>query len=150
MTRDVRICLTFTLLLLCGFDDALAGDAAQPTAERSEFPCRENEIARYTARRVNELIRIDGKLDEPVWQRAARSPRFIDIISGARAVHDTHAMVVWDDTRLYIAYHIEEPFVHAKYTNRNDPIYYDNDVEFFIAGRDAYYEFELNAFNTCY
>ena len=44
----------------------------------------------------------------------------------------------------------EEPFVHAKYTNHNDPIYYDNDVEFFIAGRDAYYEFEINAFNTCY
>ena len=40
--------------------------------------------------------------------------------------------------------------VHAKYTNHNDPIYYDNDVEFFIAGRDAYYEFEINAFNTSY
>ena len=59
-------------------------------------------------------------------------------------------MVVWDATNLYVAYRIEEPFVHAKYTNHNDPIYYDNDVEFFIAGRDGYYEFELNAFNTSY
>jgi hypothetical protein len=59
-------------------------------------------------------------------------------------------MVVWDERNLYLAYRIEEPFLHAKYTNHNDPIYYDNDVEFFIAGRDAYYEFEINAFNTSY
>ena len=29
-------------------------------------------------------------------------------------------------------------------------IYNDNDVECFIAGPDAYYEFEINAFNTGY
>jgi hypothetical protein len=44
----------------------------------------------------------------------------------------------------------EEPFVHAKFTTNNSPIYYDNDIEIFIAGRDAYYEFEVNAFNTTY
>jgi len=127
-----------------------AADAPRPAIAQSKFPCPENEIARYTAHRVPERIRIDGKLDEAVWQRAPRSPRFVDIITGGRTLHDTHAMVVWDETNLYIAYRIEEPLVHAKYTNHNDPIYYDNDVEFFIAGRDAYYEFELNAFNTSY
>ena len=45
---------------------------------------------------------------------------------------------------------MEEPFVHARFTNHNDFIYQDNDVELFIAGPDAYYEFEINAFNTCY
>ena len=150
MIRYARLCLTFSLPLLYGFADALGADAAKATAERSKFPCLENEVARYTALRVSEPIRIDGKLDEPVWQRAAPSPRFIDILSGERTIHGTHAMVVWDDTNLYIAYRIEEPFVHAKYTHHNDPIYYDNDVEFFIPGRDAYYEFEINAFNTCY
>jgi hypothetical protein len=150
MIRCALICLFFVLLLLSGFADAVAADAAKPTAERSDFPCLENEIARYTAQRVNEPIRIDGKLDERAWKHASRSPRFIDILSGKRTIHDTHAMVVWDDTNLYIAYDIEEPFVHAKYTNHNDPIYCDNDVEFFIAGQDGYYEFEINAFNTCY
>ena len=58
--------------------------------------------------------------------------------------------VLWDDTNLYIGIRVEEPHVHAKYTNRNDLIYDDNDIEIFIAGRDAYYEFELNAFNTPY
>lgn len=120
-------------------------------AERpSQFPCPESEIAHYTAYHVREPIQIDGRLDEEAWQRSPRSPRFIDIITGARTIHDTRAAVLWDDTNLYVAYRIEEPFVRAKYTNQNDPIYYDNDVELFIAGRDAYYEFEINAFNTTY
>ena len=49
-----------------------------------------------------------------------------------------------------MAYRGEEPFVHAKFTTNNSPIYYDNDVEFFVAGPDAYYEFEINGYNTTY
>lgn len=126
--------------------------AAEPPATPAPqaFPCPPGEIARYTAYRTDQPIRIDGRLDEPVWRHAPTSPRFVDILSGGRTLHDTRAMVVWDDRNLYVAYRVEEPLVHAKYTNHNDPIYYDNDVEFFIAGRDAYYEFEINAFNTCY
>jgi hypothetical protein len=116
----------------------------------AEFPCPEQEIATYTALFVREPILIDGRLDEAAWKQAPRSPRFVDILTGAPVIHDTHATVLWDRTNLYIAFQIEEPFIHAKYTNRNDPIYYDNDVEVFIAGRDAYYEFEINAFNTTY
>jgi hypothetical protein len=119
-------------------------------AEPPEFPCRESEIARYNAFRAGAPIVIDGRLDEPAWKVAPRSPRFVDIITGNRAIHDTQAAVLWDDENLYVGFWIEEPFVQAKYTNHNDPIYYDNDVEVFIAGQDAYYEFEVNAFNTVY
>jgi len=150
MSHRSRVRLAFSLFLLWGFVDARAADPATPAGQQSKLPCPENEIARYTAYHVSERIRIDGKLDETVWQHAPRSPRFVDILTGAQAIHDTRAMVVWDDTNLYVAYRIQEPFVHAKYTNHNDPIYYDHDVEFFIAGRDAYYEFEINAFNTSY
>ena len=115
-----------------------------------KFPCPQNEIARYTAQRAAGPIRIDGKLDEPSWKSAPTSPRFVDIITGGRVIHDTRAAVLWDDEYLYVAYRVEEPFVHAKFTNHNDFIYQDNDVECFIAGPDAYYEFEINAFNTCY
>jgi hypothetical protein len=115
-----------------------------------KFPCPENEIASYTAYSVSEPIRIDGRLDEKAWSQAPRSPRFVDIITGQPAIHDTRAMVLWDETNLYVAYRVEEPFTHAKYTTNNSPIYYDNDVEVFIAGRDAYYEFEINGYNTTY
>ena len=69
------------LLALLGTEARLdAADSPRPAMEQSKFPCPENEIARYTAHRVNEPIRIDGKLDEAVWQRAPHSPRFVDII----------------------------------------------------------------------
>ena len=119
-------------------------------AEEWKFPCPENEIAHYTAHHVREPIRIDGRLDEKSWQQAPRSPRFVDILTGKPAVHDTRASVLWDDENLYVAFRVEEPFVHAKFTTNNSPIYYDNDVEVFIAGKDSYYEFEINGFNTTY
>jgi hypothetical protein len=123
---------------------------ATVSAADSRFPCPEDEIGRYTAYHVREPITIDGRLDEAVWRFAPRSPRYIDILSGGPAIHETWASVLWDDENLYIGIRIEEPFVRAKFTTNNSPIYYDNDVEVFIAGRDAYYEFELNAFNTTY
>jgi hypothetical protein len=141
----VRFALITILLIF-----AVSAAVAQPTGERSKFPCPENEIARYTAYRVDEPIKIDGQLDEPVWTNASWSPRFHDILTGGKTIHETRACVTWDEQNLYVAYRIEEPFLHARFTNHNAPIWQDNDIELFIAGRDAYYEFELNAFNTRY
>jgi hypothetical protein len=114
------------------------------------FPVPQSEVKSYTALRAGAPIQLDGKLDEADWRRVEWSPRFTDILTGARVIHDTRTAVLWDDEYVYVAYRIEEPFVHAKFTNHNDFIYQDNDVECFIAGPDAYYEFEINAFNTCY
>jgi len=128
----------------------LVSSAAPAQESDWKFPCDATNIARYTALRVTEPIHIDGKLDEPAWQSAPASPRFVDIITGKPVIHDTRAAVIWDEHYLYVSYRVEEPFMHAKFTNHNDFIYKDNDVEFFIAGPDAYYEFEINAFNACY
>lgn len=141
---------SLALATLAAIASAASAASAVPEGKASKFPCPESEIAQYTAYRIHEPIQVDGKLDEPVWKRAPQSPRFVDILTGERTLHDTHAMVVWDDVNLYVAYRVEEPLVRAKFTKWNDPIYYDNDVEFFIAGRDAYYEFEINGFNTVY
>jgi hypothetical protein len=128
----------------------LVCNAASAQTEGWKFPCPQNEIAHYTAQRAAGPITIDGKLDEPSWKSAATSPRFVDIITGARVIYDTRAAVLWDDQYLYVSYRVEEPFVHATFTDHNDLIYQGNDVECFIAGPDAYYELEINAFNTCY
>ncbi len=114
------------------------------------FPWPQDQIARYTAYRTDGPIEIDGRLDEACWQRAPRSPRFSDLISGAPGIHDTRAAVLWDDEYLYVGYWVEEPFVEATLTEYGSPIYQDNNVELFIAGQDAYYEFEINAFGTIY
>jgi hypothetical protein len=99
---------------------------------------------------VNEPIAVNGRLDELAWKRVPRSPRFVDIISGKPGMYDTRAAVLWDVNNLYVGFWVEEPDVRATLTERDSPIYKNNDVEVFIAGRDSYYEFEINAFNTIY
>jgi len=113
-------------------------------------PCVESEIPHYMAHRTATIPQIDGRLDESVWQNAPRSPRFRNLISGAETIHDTRAALLWDEEYLYIAYWIEEPDLQASLTERDALIYQNNDVEFFIAGIDAYYEFEINSFGTIY
>ena len=109
-----------------------------------------DEIADYTALRVAEAPIIDGHLDESSWHRAPKSPRFRDLISGASTRYDTRAVVLWDDHLLYVGYWVEEPNVTATLTERDSPVYTDNDVELFVAGSDAYYELEINLFGTIY
>jgi len=141
------LCFLTVILLFAGIPGALAfpdGDTV------THPPCGEMEIPHYVAYRTAAKLQIDGHLDEYVWQHAPRSPRFRDMIYGEEAIHDTRAAVLWDDEYLYVAYWIEEPDLQATLTERDAPIYQNNDVEFFIAGRDGYYEFEINSFGTIY
>jgi len=114
------------------------------------FPVKDEDIARYTALRTAGKITVDGKLDEPSWQKVPRTKRFVDLIHGTETIHDTRTAIMWDDEYLYVGFWVEEPMVRAHFTRRDSPIYQENDVEFFIAGKDAYYEFEINATNTIY
>ncbi len=131
-----------------------AGAAPAPApgaaGQASGLPCDGFEKPRYTAHRIAEPIVVDGRLDEPAWQRVERSPAFKDILTGQPTMHDTRVAVMWDDVNLYIGFWVEEPNVAATLKEKNSPIYYNNDVEVFIASRDAYYEFEINAYNTTY
>ncbi len=113
-------------------------------------PCNEDEIPHYNAYMVNTALQIDGRLDESAWQIAPTSSKFRDLITGAETIHETKAAVLWDDQYLYVAYWIEEPNVQATLTERDALIYQNNDVELFIAGKDGYYEFEINSFGTIY
>jgi len=108
------------------------------------------EIAHYTALRAAGPMKIDGKLDEPSWKMAFQSKAFVDIVTGKPAWFDTHVAILWDDNYLYLGYTAQEPNVWATLTRRDSKIYNDNDLEMFIAGKDAYYEFEMNALNTIY
>lgn len=107
-------------------------------------------IPQYTAVRTAKPLTIDGKLDEEAWTSATKTASFVDLISGEATRHETRAAILWDDEFLYVGFWVTEPQVTAEYLNRDDPIYYDNDVELFIAGKDAYYEFEINPHGTIY
>ena len=129
---------------------ALLGCVAVPLAAQTwPFPWPEDRIASYTARRASSPSwSTAGSTRRPGRPRNAR--RVLPIYRWHPGIHDTRAAVLWDDTYLYVGYWVEEPFVEATLTERDAPIYKNNDVELFIAGRDAYYEFEINALGTIY
>jgi hypothetical protein len=120
----------------------ILGMAVQPVVAQ--------EVARYICYRASSLIQVDGKLDEAAWKNAPRSEPFVDIVTGEPAWFKTRVALLWDDKFLYVGFDVPEPRLWATLTERDSPIYRDNDVEVFIAGRDAYYEFEINARNTIY
>ncbi len=119
-------------------------------AQEYPFHWPQADITHYTVYRVPTPPTIDGRLDDACWAAAPRSPRFVDLISGGKTIHDTRAALLWDDRCLYVAYWVEEPLVQATLTTRDSYIWEDNDVELFIAGRDAYYELEINSFGTIF
>ena len=115
----------------------------------SAYGYPEEGLKHYTCYRALEPIVVDGHLNEKSWQLVPKSPRFEDLEEPGRpALFDTRAAMLWDDTYLYVGFWLEEPDVRATYTERDSMICQENDVEVFIAGKDAYYEFEINALGT--
>lgn len=112
--------------------------------------CKPEEIAHYTCYRTRTPLAVDGKLSEAVWHRAQKSPRFVDAVGGNPGIYDTRSALLWDEQNLYIAFWMEEPYVSAEITKRDDLIFTENDIEVFIDGGDCYYEFEMNALGTLY
>src|SRR5215510_8110572 len=107
-------------------------------------------MADYTCYRTRMPLVVDGHLNEVAWEKAPRSPRFVDMVTGDPAFFDTRAAALWDVDNLYIAIWAEEPFVEAHLTERDSLIFMENDVEVFIDGGDCYYEFDINALHTVY
>ena len=107
----------------------------------------------YVAYRTAGALQIDGKLDEPSWQRAAWTAAFVDIEGQRKPLpaFKTRVKMLWDDEYLYLAADLEEPHVWATYTERDATIYHENDFEVFIdpdGDTHQYYEFEINALGT--
>lgn len=104
----------------------------------------------YVAKKLTTPLLLDGKLSDPAWASAPKTGRFADMETGLPGLLDTQSAILWDDERLHIGFWVEEPFPTAKQTERDCLVFRENDVEIFIDGGDAYYEFELNAANTIY
>jgi hypothetical protein len=109
-----------------------------------------SDVARYTCYRTDTPLIIDGKLDEPEWRAAPASNPFVDISTGDPAWFDTRVRMLWDDRFLYFGFTAEETDVWGTLTERDSKIYEENDLEIFIAGENAYYEFEISARNVIY
>lgn len=110
----------------------------------SETRTARAEIARYTCRRTTGPMDVDGRLDEEAWSRAPRSPRFVDMTTGATTLFDTRAALLWDDEHLYVGLWLTETDVRSTGQERAGLVWQENAVEVFIAGPGATYELAVN------
>ena len=104
----------------------------------------------YVCYRTNEAIKIDGKLNEKAWSKAAQTESFVDISGEGfpKPIYGTKARMMWDNNYLYVSAVMEEPNIVAHLTQRDTIIYHDNDFEVFLdptGDGQNYFEIENNA-----
>ena len=114
------------------------------------YGCDEKDLTHYTCLRTPRRLETNGRLDKPEWQKAPKSRRFVDLVSGVPGFLETRMASLWDEENLYVAFWVEEPNVRARLTERDSLVWTENDVEVFIGGEDCYYEFQINALGTIY
>ena len=108
----------------------------------------EVEPRHYVAYQTLATLEIDGRLDEPSWQRADWTSAFVNVAGGGTPALQTRVKMLWDDDYFYVAADLEDPHVWGTLTARDSKIYHDNDFEIFIdpdGDTHEYYEIEINA-----
>jgi hypothetical protein len=107
----------------------------------------------YKAVHTTGPIKIDGKLDEPDWKRAASTGPFVRTMDGSPTKYRTEAKMLWDDKNLYVAWICQDEDVWTSYTQHDDPLYNQEVVEIFIdADGDGktYNELEVSPANVTF
>ena len=123
--------------------------AAADAAEQSTVP-----LSEYTVQRTRGKITIDGKLDEESWKSATPSQEWLFLDGKTRPTNATTVKVLWDKDTLYIAISCTDTDVRAKKTDRDDDVFNEDCVEFFIMEQlrkdkyGSFLEYEINALNT--
>lgn len=147
------ILLGYALLFLnlaCSPENSVATDV-QPFQE----PQIEFAPKHYVCFQTDVPLKIDGKLTDAAWKKAAWTDYFIDIEGNLKPgpLFKTHAKMLWDEKYFYVAAELEEPHIWATLKKHDSIIFYDNDFEVFIdpdGDTHRYYELELNAFSTAW
>ncbi|HTL30883.1 MAG TPA: carbohydrate-binding family 9-like protein [Tepidisphaeraceae bacterium] len=116
-----------------------------------DAPTTREYICHHT---TDEQIQIDGTITESEWANAPWSREFVDIVgnpSSPKPPFATRIKMLWSDTTLYIAAHLEETKIAAKLTTHDDDLYTENAFEVFIdpdGDGKNYCELEYNALNA--
>ena len=118
----------------------------------------DTDLPEIRAVKVGTAPQIDGRLDDPCWQKAAQASDFVIYQTGKKATVPTEAYLAYDDDCLYIAFNCSEPHpdkIQSLVKQRDGGVSADDCVEVFIQpghsarmGGERYYHFILNATNV--
>lgn len=101
---------------------------------------------------ISEPIKIDGFLDEPVWQNA-KPLDFSIPVTFKSPLSKTEARLLWDKRYLYVGFNAYDKDIWGYYTERDEYTYNEDVLEIFLKTdpeKEPYYNFEINALGTVY
>ena len=107
----------------------------------------------YVCYKTPAPILLDGKMNDPFWEKVDWSESFVDIEGDLKPLpfYDTKVKMLWDENYFYFGAKMEDPHVWATLTERDAVIFKDNDFEIFLdpdGDTHHYYELEVNALET--
>ncbi|MFA6110366.1 MAG: carbohydrate-binding family 9-like protein, partial [Candidatus Latescibacterota bacterium] len=120
-------------------------------AQRSQDPPA--EVPSCTILQARGPIVVDGRADEADW-KAAPAIDFIFPWDDVTKVplQSTVARMLWDQDHLYLLYECVDPYLDAKVTQHDGPVWEEDAVEIFATPNpgnlNAYFGYEMNARGT--
>ncbi len=82
--------------------------------------------------RTTGAIALDGHLDEADWGSAPRTERFVGTLDGSESGPESRARMLRDDTRLYVAFEVDDPFLVCGMDGRDAHLWDEDVVELMI------------------
>ena len=112
-----------------------------------------SDLPTYTLLRTPEPIRVDGRLDEPVWSRLPSVGPFTLVLGQGQPTLSTELKFCWDDTYLYLGFTCIDTDIWGTYRNHDDPVWEEEVAETFLcSGGDItkYFEFNFSPHNVVF
>ena len=122
---------------------------AQGETEAKVHPIR--PVPRYEVCRALGAVTVDGKLDEPSWQKCKPMGEFRLTDGMLLANSKTTARMVWDADNLYVGVHCEDKDLFATKTDRDDDLWEEDAIELFVTVPNMpkyFVEFEVSPLGT--
>ncbi len=111
------------------------------------------EPMRWTAGRLDGVIRIDGRLDEPAWQNAIQGGSFAVHGSYSLAEKETEAIFLWDQKGLYAGVRAWETDLtpgSSGTTVRDSGVFDDDHIELFLKSGESYRHYAVTSLGVQY
>ena len=141
---------TFLIILICNITISILHAQPGKKSTMGDQPV-------YRTQKSSGSISIDGKMDEPSWQKA--ETRTLDYYYRWDKVpvpdkQKTVFRMLWDEENLYLFYECKDSCLTAREKNHDSEPYYDDCAEFFCIpvadSLNIHFAFELNLYKVAY
>jgi hypothetical protein len=133
----IRLSLFFIALSL------LTSTVVTTSAQSHDLPV-------YKVSRTATPVKVDGKLDDVVWTKAARFRDFVNL-DGSPSASKTEARALYDDNFLYFSFRCPDKNIWATLKRRDEHLWEEEVVEVFLQAdpqQSSYIELEVNPLGT--